>query len=161
MSIASWFTKSLIPRKELLDTAKQLVEMIDNNKEAAKLLNKIDGFQKELDLEYEFSHLYRNLIHQLIGEYNMRDFRLSELELSENHNRDGLVSISIRSNNLHIRYDVRTLGEEITEKQKLALLEDAYKRIYISLALEGLDSIRERNEERAKNMNGYEIIDRM
>lgn len=143
MSVASWFAKAFMPKKELLETAKQLVEMIEDDKEASKLLQKIDGMQAEICIKEELTHMYRNLTKRLVAQYN-QNIQLFPIEIIEVNPFGPQWQADIKlirlTNHRNINYEQRVnlLGNKDDERKVDRTIEAAYRQLFMLIAVQGL-----------------------
>ena len=55
----------------LIKSAKAMVGLIEKEKLAIDLTNKLNGYEKELDIEEQFNYKYINMLYSIIAHYNL------------------------------------------------------------------------------------------
>lgn len=138
-SATKLLSKLYKPNKEIISCAKNLVNMIEDNKEASLLLAKIDGFEKQLNAEELLSTKYQDILNDMIASSNcelIRSPTFKHIRLRKDYSRANTLQLwvdTLGSKTFSVRLNIED-GTNPTNEQ----LEWMYRQLLMSIFKEGI-----------------------
>lgn len=158
MSLASWFYKAFTPKQELLIAARNLISLIENDVEAAKLMAKLDGIVLEQDNANLVRTTYRRILKQIIDDWNIHQgndeykLKLHEIETPPTTNNDmsHTYQYFLKGKGINIAYRFNIDRHEANDLTINKMQEQAYRKLLLSLSKAGINAL---NPEVYSGMN--------
>lgn len=149
MSLASWFYKAFTPKQELLVAARNLVSMIENNLEAARLMAKLDGIELERHNADLVRTTYRRILTELIEDWNLHqgndEYKLKLTKIDHGTHsgtitdRTHTYQYTLRGKGINLAY--RIIIDESEEYWANRAEEFAHQSLLLSLSKAGINAL--------------------
>jgi len=124
--------------------------MIENNREAAKLMAKLSGIEHEINAENLVRTQYRRMLREAIQQWNNTIgndyYKLTLDHIVHSQPQDGsyVAQYILKGRGINLAYRIRTqveYSENYTDQDKDRADEEAHRRLFFSLMNAGINAL--------------------